>query len=123
MADTHIRLEPGDVLFKEGDDARDVYVISEGTIQIQSETPDGRRVVLAKLGPGDFFGEMAVINRERRSASALAMEYTTLLVYPADEIENLMTDNPAIGARIIRLLAQRLRDTNEKLKAATQGKF
>lgn len=103
------------MIFSEGDAGDIMYVVTEGLVQIQKRTSSGP-LLLSKLGPGEFIGEMAVIDKTRRSATAVAIEPTTLLVYPAQEIEQLIANHPSVGVRMIELLAIRLRKTNEKLK-------
>ncbi len=115
MSETHISFEAGEVIFSEGDAGDSMYVVTEGLVQIQKRTSSGP-LLLSKLGPGEFIGEMAVIDKTRRSATAVAIEPTTLLVYPAQEIEQLIANHPSVGVRMIELLAIRLRKTNEKLK-------
>ncbi len=115
MSETHISFEAGEVIFSEGDAGDIMYVVTEGLVQIQKRTSSGP-LLLSKLGPGEFIGEMAVIDKTRRSATAVAIEPTTLLVYPAQEIEQLIANHPSVGVRMIELLAIRLRKTNEKLK-------
>ena len=115
MSETHISFEAGEVIFSEGDAGDSMYVVTEGLVEIQKHTSSGP-LLLSKLGPGEFIGEMAVIDKTRRSATAVAAEPTTLLVYPAQEIEQLIANHPSVGVRMIELLAIRLRKTNEKLK-------
>ena len=103
------------MIFSEGDAGDSMYVVTDGLVQIQKKTSSGP-LVLSRLGPGEFLGEMAVIDKSQRSATAVALEPTTLLVYPAQEIEQLIANHPSVGARIIELLAVRLRKTNEILK-------
>jgi len=115
MSETHVKVDAGEVIFSEGDKGDSLFVVSEGLVQIQKNTASGP-LVLTRLGPGEFLGEMAVINGSPRSATAVAVEPSTLLVYPAQEIELLISEHPSVGARIIQLLAERLRKTNEMLK-------
>lgn len=115
MSETHIFFEAGEIIFSEGDAGHSMYVVTEGLVEIQKQTSSGP-LLLSKLGPGEFIGEMAAIDKSARSATAVAAEPTTLLVYPAQEIEQLIANHPSVGVRMIELLAIRLRKTNEKLK-------
>jgi len=115
MSETHVKVEAGDVIFSEGEPGDSLFVVTEGLIQIQIKTASGP-LVLSKLGPGEFLGEMALINGAPRSATAVAVEPSTLLMYPAKEIEELIAEHPSVGARIIEGLSSRLHKTNMMLK-------
>ena len=119
MSETHVKLEAGEVVFSEGDPGDSLYVVTEGLIQIQKRTAAGP-LVLSRLGPGEFLGEMAVISGTPRSATAIAVEPSTLLMYPAQKIEQLIAEHPSVGARMIQLLAGRLRKTNDMLKGQVE---
>ena len=119
MADTFRNYFKGDVIFREGDKADNLYVISEGRVEITRGKKDSGFVV-SELGKGEFFGEMCILLTHRRSATAIAKEDSTLMIYPADELENLITTRPAIGTHIIETLVERLNKTTEHLKTATK---
>lgn len=91
-----------------------MYVVIQGLVQIYRDTTGGR-VVLAKIGAGQFFGEMALMGDQPRSATAVALTETVLAPYKADELEKLLDTRPAVGARMIRELIKRLRDTTDSL--------
>jgi len=121
MSETHVKVESGDVIFSEGEPGDSLYVVTEGLVQIQIKTASGP-LVLSKLGPGEFLGEMALINGAPRSATAVAIEPSTLLMYPAQEIEQLIAEHPSVGARIIEGLSSRLHKTNMMLKGYIEKK-
>ena len=76
------RLIRGDLLFAEGDDPSEMFVVLEGRIAIANRSPDGRESVLALMEPGDLFGEMAMLDGQPRSAEARALEPSLVLAIP-----------------------------------------
>src|SRR3954453_5631184 len=72
--------EAGAVLFRAGDAGDSMYLIEDGKIQISMRSSDGEDLILAVLGPGDFFGEMALIDNKPRSANAMVCEPSRLAV-------------------------------------------
>src|SRR5687768_9216795 len=72
-----VRLEDGDIVFEEGDVGTCCYVIQSGEVKVVRRLSDGRRITLARLGAGSVFGELALFNGERRSASVVAVEPTS----------------------------------------------
>lgn len=101
-------------MFSEGDVGDAMYVVIRGMVQVYRDTTSGR-LVLAKVQPGEFFGEMALIGNTPRTATAVVLSDTILAVYKPDELETLLTTRPEVGARMIRYLVQRLKDTTDKL--------
>lgn len=104
----------GAIVFSEGDVGDAMYVVIRGMVQVYRDTTSGR-LVLAKVQPGEFFGEMALIGNTPRTATAVVLSDTILAVYKPDELETLLTTRPEVGARMIRYLVQRLKDTTDKL--------
>ena len=106
----------GDLVFDEGDAGDVLFVIQSGEIELTRQGPHGRRVV-ARLGPGEFFGEMSVVIGERRSTRAVAVEPTRLLELDAETLEAMCIEWPEIAIRIIRRLTTRLVDSERRLAA------
>ncbi len=100
----------GEVLFHEGDPGDVMFVIREGAVRISKPAGDK---TLAVLGPGEFFGEMAILNAKPRNATAVATEPTKLLAISARTFEQMVKANAEIAVRLIRKLAQRLDSANE----------
>ena len=118
MAQEYQNFMPGEVIFHEGDGGFTMYVITEGQVKVQ--TGQGHKsVTLAELGPGEVLGEMALVTDEPRSATAVAVTQTKLRAYQVDELVKMLEENPGIAVRIIELLAERLRKTNQLLTEAT----
>ena len=99
----------GEVLFKEKEPPREIYLIKEGKIGIQK---GGKEI--AVLEEGDFLGEMGVIDGRPRSATAIAKTDATVLVIEVEELKKKMEEDPMLGA-LITTLIRRLRETNKKL--------
>lgn len=111
------KLKPDEVLFNEGDKGRVMYLIREGKIKIIKGVGDEEKV-LAVLKDGDFFGEMAIIDGSPRSAGAVAVTPTSLLVIDEETFRSKIKENPLIEY-VLSTLAKRLRTTDEQIKMLT----
>lgn len=109
------RFEPGEVVFKEGDQGSTCYIVRSGRARAIREHPDGRSITLAHFGPGDIFGEMAMLDGERRSATVETTEGTEAIAILSTDMHRLLREYPDISVKLIASLGQRLRDTNERL--------
>jgi CRP-like cAMP-binding protein len=107
-------LAPGDTVFDEGDPGDHLYVIQSGEVELAREGAAGRRVV-ARLGPGDFFGELSVVAGQRRSARAVAVKQTRVLQLDRDTLEAMCLAQPEIAIRMIRILVSRLVEAERRL--------
>ena len=106
---------PGDVIFREGDMGNEMYIIQSGRVKITKQLKDGVEKTLVILGPGDFFGEMAVIDKDVRSANASAMDASRLIALDEEVFEMHMQTNPKIVKKILKNLTSRLRDANNQI--------
>lgn len=106
-----VRLPGGTTVFRQGDTGGSMYVIRAGRVRVLKET-HGRQRVVTTLGPGDFFGEMAVVTGRPRSATAEVIEEAELLKVPANKLQEMVTSNGEIAIRLIRHLAERLENAN-----------
>jgi CRP/FNR family transcriptional regulator, cyclic AMP receptor protein len=102
-----ITVNPGDCVFKEGDDGDKMYIIQSGNIRI-SKILEGTDHELAVLGKGDFFGEMAIVTNEKRSATAVSLNKTDLLAFDKQGFLSLINKNAKIALNIIEKLCRRL---------------
>lgn len=102
----------GKEIFKEGEPGDGLYIVKSGMVQISAVLNQGERVVLARLGPGEIFGEMAVLDQNPRSATALAEETTNVYFISRDELLCLLESIPRLSAFFVREISQRLRDFN-----------
>lgn len=106
----------GTVLFRTGDNGDAMYLIEAGRVRISIKDEDNKDVVLAELAGGDFFGEMAIIDGEKRSADAVVVESARLAVLSRDDFLKLVNDNPAIALGMLRATFTRLRTTDKLLQ-------
>jgi CRP/FNR family transcriptional regulator, cyclic AMP receptor protein len=102
----------GHVLFREGDAGSVMYVIHTGRVRITRAFASGERT-LAVLSPGDFFGEMAILNQKPRTATAVALDDVQLVEINARTLEAMVLGNTEIAVRLITRLARRLDSANE----------
>src|SRR3954468_12324427 len=86
----------GETIFKQGDPGDGIYVVKGGEVHIAVVASGGERRVISKLGPGDLFGELAVIDSDPRSASALAGEKTTLFFISRNDLLNMLERTPQL---------------------------
>jgi CRP-like cAMP-binding protein len=107
--------EPGQVVFREGDSSDTCYVVRCGRARAVREHSKRHGTTLAKFGPGDIFGELAMFEDERRSATVEAVELTTAVAVLGPDMRRLMAEHPGISTRLVIALGRRLRETNERL--------
>lgn len=112
------KLANGEVLFKEGDQGQEMYLIRSGKVEISS-SPGGVKKVLATLGEGSFLGEMAIVDDAPRSATATASGDVSLLILDRAAFKSQLAQNPMIEY-LITSLVKRLRETNEQVKIMMQ---
>ena len=103
------------VIFREGDDSDTCYVVRNGHARAIREHRDGRQITLATFGPGDIFGELAMFDDERRSATVEAIEPLDALAILGPDMRRLMREHPDIAVKLVIALGRRLRAANERL--------
>ena len=117
MADSYEHsLDEGELLFDEGDPGDSVFVIQSGEVELSRASGIGRRTV-ARLGPGEFFGEMSVVLGEPRTARAVAVKQTRLLALDGETLEAMCVERPETAIRIISRLSVRLKESERRLAA------
>jgi CRP/FNR family transcriptional regulator, cyclic AMP receptor protein len=109
------RFEAGEVVFREGDESSTCYVVRSGHARAIREHTDGRSLTLANFGPGDIFGELAMFDDERRSATVEASEQMEAIAILAADMRRLLREHPDMGVKLLQSLGRRLRETNERL--------
>jgi CRP-like cAMP-binding protein len=107
-------LSPGETVFDEGDAGDHLYVIQAGEVELVREGPGGARVV-ARLGPGDFFGELSLVGGTKRSTRAVAVRKTRVLELDRETLEAMCLAQPEIAIRLIRILVSRLIEAERRL--------
>ena len=103
------RYARGEVIFRRGEPGRAIYVVEEGWVKIALGSPAGKEQTVALLGPGDFFGELAVLDGEPRSADAVALEPVVLLVLLREDLRRDLEARPRIAVQLLAALSRRLR--------------
>lgn len=107
----HKTLKAGEVLFKIGEEGRELYLIAKGELGLI--LANGTQV--ATLGPGQFFGEMALFEDAPRSAEAKALSDVQLLLLSRTQLKRVILERPQVSFSLLQGLSQRLRETNSKL--------
>jgi CRP/FNR family transcriptional regulator len=103
------------VIFREGDDSTTCYIVRTGQARAIREHPDGRTITLARFGPGDIFGELAMFDDEKRSATVELVEDTEVVGILGTDMRRLMREHPDIAPKLVISLGRRLREANERL--------
>ena len=115
----HRNYSSGDYIFKNRSPGEGMYIIMHGSVKITIGTRDNNENVLAELGEGDFFGELALFDDEPRSANAIATSDSDLLGFFTQDLMALQERNPVLGQKILfnlgGVLGERLRGTNNLL--------
>jgi CRP/FNR family cyclic AMP-dependent transcriptional regulator len=102
-------------VFHEGDTSDACYIVRGGDLRVTREHPDGRAIALATLGPGDIFGELAMLDGEARSASVESLSDCELLALPAPDMRRLLAAAPETTVKLVVALTRRLREANERI--------
>jgi len=103
------------VILFEDDPGDALYVVAEGQVKVVLIGEDGREVILSVMGSGEFFGEMALIDDEPRSAHVIAMEDSSLVVLRREDFQPILAQTPAIALALLKELSRRLRRVDEKV--------
>ena len=117
--------DSGEWVFHEGEPGNSLYIVEEGEVEILKENEGGEDTSLARLKPGDFFGEMSLIRRGTRSASVRATKRSVLLFLSEENFRDMLSRNHRTSLKITyniaRVLSDRLDEMNEKLDRAEQS--
>ena len=104
------------MIFEEGVSGDYMYVIQQGEVKISKLSDDGREKILEILGPGAFFGEMALLDRGPRSASVKSTQACVLLALSRHDFLALLRESPEISLELMRELSLRVRETDEQIR-------
>jgi CRP/FNR family cyclic AMP-dependent transcriptional regulator len=107
----------GTILFREGDPGREMYILQSGKVQVKKKVGPGEKV-LAELAPGDFFGEMALLEGLNRSATVEVTEDSRILIINPINFQELLKSNTEIAVKMLKKMASRLRALDEHLETA-----
>jgi CRP/FNR family cyclic AMP-dependent transcriptional regulator len=105
----------GHVLFREGEPGGEMFVVQSGKVNITKKVRETEKI-LATLGAGEFFGEMAILNNKPRSAGAVMAENGKLLVIDPRTFEAMIRGNVEIAVRLIKKLSDRLQEADEQIE-------
>ena len=103
------------VIFREGDTSDTCYIVRSGHARAIRAHGDGRTITLAHFGPGDIFGELAMFDDERRSATVETLEALESVAVPGPDMRRLMREDPDIAVTLVISLGRRLREANERI--------
>jgi CRP-like cAMP-binding protein len=109
--------QPGQVIVAQGESGRGLYVLASGRAEVRKESRAQESVALNLLGPGQVFGEMALLDDAQRSASVVAQETSQCLVLAKQDFLAALEVHPEIAVPVLRIISRRLRDTLELLGA------
>src|SRR5215813_5556959 len=107
------------VIFREGDSSDTCYIVRSGHARAVREHVDGRTITLAHFGPGDIFGELAMFDDEKRSATVETLDAVEAVAIAGSDMRRLLRQHNDISAKLVTVLARRLRDANERLLRQT----
>jgi CRP/FNR family transcriptional regulator len=109
------RFEAHRVIFREGDESDTCYVVRSGHARAVREHADGRTLSLAHFGPGDIFGELAMFDDERRSATVETLDEVEAIAILGKDMRRLLREHPDLAVKLVISLGRRLREANERL--------
>jgi CRP-like cAMP-binding protein len=112
----HSTLKRGATLFSKGDPGNSLYAVISGTVKMSISSPDGRNAILNIIGPGEIFGEIALLDGRARSADAIANSNCELFVIDRREFIPFVKEQPALAMKFIELLCERLRWTSDQVE-------
>jgi len=115
-----VRLSGGTTVFRQGDPGGSMYVIRAGKVRVLKEA-QGRKRVVSTLGPGDFFGEMAVVTGRPRAATAEVLEEAELLKVPANKLQEMVAGNSEVAIRLIQHFAERIENADRFIDLLLEG--
>jgi CRP/FNR family transcriptional regulator, cyclic AMP receptor protein len=119
-AGTHLCDFPaGGRIFRRGDPGSALHVIASGAVEISVDTTTGNRVLLSQLGPGDFFGELSLLDGRERTADALAVGATRTVEIDREALEGLFRKHPGAALDVLTVIGKRLREADRLLRTAS----
>jgi CRP/FNR family transcriptional regulator len=107
--------DAGHVIFREGDASDTCYIVRSGHARAIREHGDGRTLTLAHFGPGDIFGELAMFDDERRSATIETLDQLEAVAVLGPDMRRLLREHPDISVKLVISLGRRLREANERI--------
>lgn len=105
----------GEVIFRQGDPGDVMYILVSGVVELRIKVEKGEKLLKCVDTPHDFFGEMALVDGSPRSASAIAVKPTKLIVVDEAQFEKIVLNNGKFAWKIIQVLSQRIRNSNMQI--------
>ena len=117
VADVAVRrhFEAQQTIFREGDDSDTCYIVRSGHARAIRVHPDGRSITLSHFGPGDIFGELAMFDDEKRSATVETLDEVDAVAILGPDMRRLLREHPDMSVKLVIGLGRRLRAANERL--------
>jgi CRP-like cAMP-binding protein len=106
----------GNVFYMPEETGEVLFLLKKGTVQLYRLTPEGKKIVIATLGPGALFGEMSLVGQGMHSTFAEAVDECKLCVMSRPDVERLMREKPQVALRIVEALGKRLVETERQLE-------
>jgi len=105
------------LLVQEGDPGERFYLLRKGRAKVYLGNTDGREVILAFLGPGDFLGEMALVDDEPCSANVMVLEESEFVSIGKNEFQRVLVSSPSMAVNLVRALSRRIREANQQIES------
>lgn len=105
----------GDTIIREGEQGDSLYIITSGKVKLSRKAPDGRENLLSILGPSDMFGELSIFDPGPRTSSAVCVTEVSVQSMNREALKRWIAERPEISDQLLRVLARRLRRTNNNL--------
>ena len=109
------KFETGNLIFMENSEGEKCFFVAEGSVKVTRLSKDGKEVILAMLNKGEFFGEMALLDGESRSANVVALENTKVLTLNREDFLSVLQDYPQIAIQLLKEIAHRLRKSDRQI--------
>ena len=106
----------GRVFYQPEDVSEVLFLVKQGQVQLYRISPEGKKLVIAALGTGAIFGEMALLGQQMHNAFAEAMEDSVILVMSRTDLERLILNKPILGLRMLEITGRRLSDAESRLE-------
>lgn len=106
----------GRVFYQPEDVSEVLFLIKRGRVQLYRISPEGKKLVIATLGPGTIFGEMALLGQQMHNAFAEALDDCLILVMSRADLERLILNKPSVGLRMLEITGRRLNDAEARLE-------
>lgn len=110
------RIARGDAVFRQDDPARSFFVLVEGRLKVSQTTPEGQRLVVRFIGPGEMFGCVAVFGGRGYPGTATAVEDSRMLGWTRGAVEHLMERHPRLAVNVLGTVGGRLQETQARLR-------